>query len=231
MKNFLKSIGNFIATLLSLVTFGMIKLNKSARKEFRVELMRVKLSELNLNLKNNWDKLVNITQEKNVHINKLNKMTKEKTKLMTDLEKARDNNNTDKFNELAMSYKTKDSLVKEQDLIIKTYTEAEKTINENIKLLTQDINKLKYEIDIIEAKQKTYESMKEVNDIMADIHLPNGTDNTTTINEIKNELDDDLIRETTKTEMIRKEIPSLEKTEFNSNEEMDNFLKSIKESE
>lgn len=229
MKKFFNAIGNFIATLLSLVTFGFIKLNKSARKEFRVELMKVKLSECNLNLKNNWDKLVNITQEKNVHSGKLSKMNKEKTKLLAELEKARADGNKAKFNELALTYKTKDSLTKEQEKIINTYSEAEKTINENIKLLTQDINKLKYEIDIIEAKQKTYESMKEVNDIMADIHLPNGTDNSTTINEIKDELDDDLIRETTKSEMIRKELPSLEKTEFNSDEEMDEFLKNIKE--
>lgn len=211
------------------MTFGFIKLNKSARKEFRVELMKVKLSECNLNLKNNWDKLVNITQEKNVHSSKLSRMNKEKTKLLSELEKARADGNKAKFNELALTYKTKDSLTKEQEKIISTYSEAEKTINENIKLLTQDINKLKYEIDIIEAKQKTYESMKEVNDIMADIHLPNGTDNSTTINEIKDELDDDLIRETTKSELIRKELPTLEKTEFNSDEEMDEFLKNIKE--
>lgn len=228
MKNFFNVIGKFVSTLLSLVSFGLIKLNKSARKEFRVELMKVKLNECNLNLKNNWDKLVNVTQEKNVHKSKLSRMEKEKDKLTKDLEKARSNKDNVKFSELAMSFKAKESLIGEQTKIITTYEEAEKTINENIKLLTQDINKLKYEIDIIEAKQKTYESMKEINTIMADIHLPNGTDNTNTIAEIKEELDDDLVRESTKSELIRKELPTLDKVEFNSEEEMDEFLKDIR---
>lgn len=227
MKTLINGIKNIFATILSLLSFGLIKLNKETRKEFRVQLMKVKLNECNANLKTNWDKLVGIAQEKSVHKNKMDKLAKEREKLTKDLQKAREKSDTVKFNELAMSYKAKDSLFKEQEKVVLAYEEAEKTINENIKLLTQDVNKLKYEIDIIEAKQKTYESMKEINNTMADIHLPNGSDNTTAITEIKEELDDDLVRETTKSQLIRKEIPIIETTDFNSVEEMDEFLKNI----
>ena len=227
MKTLINGIKNVFATILSLLSFGLIKLNKETRKEFRVQLMKVKLNECNANLKTNWDKLVGIAQEKSVHKNKMDKLAKEREKLTKDLQKAREKSDTVKFKELAMSYKAKDSLFKEQEKVVLAYEEAEKTINENIKLLTQDVNKLKYEIDIIEAKQKTYESMKEINNTMADIHLPNGSDNTTAITEIKEELDDDLVRETTKSQLILKEIPIIETTDFNSVEEMDEFLKNI----
>lgn len=231
MKTLWNGIVNIFSTIVSLFTFGLIKLNKKARKEFRVELMKVKLAECNTNLKNNWDKLVEITQEKNVNKHKLDKLIKEKSKLVKDLEKARKDGDNVKFSELAMTYKAKESLSQEQAKVITAFEEAEKVINDNIKVLTQEVNKLKFEIEIIEAKQTTYKSMKEINDTMADIHLPNGTDNTTTISEIKDELDNDLIRESTKSEMIRKELPIIDTVEFNSNDEMDGFLKEIYEGE
>lgn len=231
MKTLWNGIANIFSTIVSLFTFGLIKLNKKARKEFRVELMKVKLAECNTNLKNNWDKLVEITQEKNVNKHKLDKLIKEKSKLVKDLEKARKDGDNVKFSELAMTYKAKESLSQEQAKVITAFEEAEKVINDNIKVLTQEVNKLKFEIEIIEAKQTTYKSMKEINDTMADIHLPNGTDNTTTISEIKDELDNDLIRESTKSEMIRKELPIIDTVEFNSNDEMDGFLKEIYEGE
>lgn len=231
MKTLWNGITNIFSTIVSLFTFGLIKLNKKARKEFRVELMKVKLTECNTNLKNNWDKLVEITQEKNVNKHKLDKLIKEKSKLVKDLEKARKDGDNVKFSELAMTYKAKESLSQEQVKVITAFEEAEKVINDNIKVLTQEVNKLKFEIEIIEAKQTTYKSMKEINDTMADIHLPNGTDNTTTISEIKDELDNDLIRESTKSEMIRKELPIIDTVEFNSNDEMDGFLKEIYEGE
>lgn len=231
MKTLWNGITNIFSTIVSLFTFGLIKLNKKARKEFRVELMKVKLAECNTNLKNNWDKLVEITQEKNVNKHKLDKLIKEKSKLVKDLEKARKDGDNVKFSELAMTYKAKESLSQEQVKVITAFEEAEKVINDNIKVLTQEVNKLKFEIEIIEAKQTTYKSMKEINDTMADIHLPNGTDNTTTISEIKDELDNDLIRESTKSEMIRKELPIIDTVEFNSNDEMDGFLKEIYEGE
>ena len=228
MKTLWNSIKNIFSTIVSIFTFGLIKLNKTARKEFRVELMKVKLAECNNNLKTNWDKLVELSQEKAVNQNKLDKLSKEKTKLTKELEKARSDGDNVKFSELAMTYKAKDSLSQEQEKVVKAYEEAEKIINENIKLLTQEVNKMKYEIAIIEAKQSTYNSMKEINNTMADIHLPNGTDNTSTVSEIKEELDNDLIRETTKSEMIRKELPIIDNVEYKSTDEMDEFLKEIK---
>ena len=231
MKTLWNGVKNILSTIVSIFTFGLIKLNKKARKEFRVELMKVKLAECNNNLKTNWDKLVEISQEKNVNKNRLDKLVKEKTKLTEELSKARANNDNVKFSELAMTYKAKESLAQEQEKVITAFEEAEKVINENIRLLTQEVNKLKYEIEIIEAKQMTYKSMKDINNTMADIHLPNGTDNTSTISEIKSELEDDLIRETTKSELIRKEINVIDNVEFKTTDEMDGFLKSIKEGE
>ena len=146
MKTLWNGVKNILSTIVSIFTFGLIKLNKKARKEFRVELMKVKLAECNNNLKTNWDKLVEISQEKNVNKNRLDKLVKEKTKLTEELSKARANNDNVKFSELAMTYKAKESLAQEQEKVITAFEEAEKVINENIRLLTQEVNKLKYEI-------------------------------------------------------------------------------------
>lgn len=228
MKNLIKNFNNIVALFVRIISFGLIKLNKNIRKEYRVELLKVKLNECQMQKKENMDRAIEIAQEKAVHKNNLSKLTKEKKSLVKNLEKYKNENNMDKFNELAIIYKSRDSMINEEEKIIKAYDEAEEALNKNIRYIEQNINKLKCEIDIIEAKQKTYESMKGINDTLESININTDANSAFNVSEIKQELEDDLIRETTKTEIIQKNVPLVEIKEYSTNEEMEEFLKSIK---
>lgn len=146
---------------------------------------------------------------------------------VVELNEAKDSDDVVKFNDMAVRYKTLSSILEEENKVLDAYKNAKEIIESNISVLNTDIRKMKYEIDVIEAKQKTYESLKEVNDVMADIHLPNGTDNTSNINEINAELDDDLTREKTKNEIIKENIPTADIIEYNTKDEMESFLKTV----
>lgn len=58
-KKLTNSLLNLFNTIVSILTFGFIKLNKSIRKEFNVELLKAQLSDFELKRKENYDKLVN----------------------------------------------------------------------------------------------------------------------------------------------------------------------------
>lgn len=62
-KKLTNSLLNLFNTIVSILTFGFIKLNKSIRKEFNVELLKAQLSDFELKRKENYDKLVNEVQE------------------------------------------------------------------------------------------------------------------------------------------------------------------------
>lgn len=229
MKTLFNTFKNIFSTLINLLSFGFIKLNSNIRKEYRVELLRVKLNECNIQKKESMDRVIEISQEKAVHENTLAKLVKQKKSLIKDLEKSRKENDMDKFNELAILYKSKESLIEEENKVLTAYKEADKAITKNIKYIEQNINRLKCEIDVIEAKQKTYESMKGINNTLESINVNMDVNNSYNVNEIKQELENDLIRETTKTEIIQQSVPLVEMKEYSTNEEMDEFLKSIKQ--
>lgn len=76
MKTFVYSIKKLLATVLKLVTFGLVDLNKRLRKSYRVELLKVKLNETKMKLKSSMDKLLDIMAELRVHQNRIEKVDK-----------------------------------------------------------------------------------------------------------------------------------------------------------
>lgn len=77
-KKLTNSLLNLFNTIVSILTFGFIKLNKSIRKEFNVELLKAQLSDFELKRKENYDKLVNEVQEAAVIEKKLQTLNNEK---------------------------------------------------------------------------------------------------------------------------------------------------------
>lgn len=227
MKKFWNGFKNLLNTFLNIISFGLIKINKNLRKEYRVELLKVKLNDTKMKMKESTDKKINIYQEIRVHENKIKRHQEDLDTCVAELNEAKDSDDVAKFNDMAVRYKTLSSILEEENKVLDAYKNAKEIIESNISVLNTDIRKMKYEIDVIEAKQKTYESLKEVNDVMADIHLPNGTDNTSNINEINAELDDDLTREKTKNEIIKENIPTADIIEYNTKDEMESFLKTV----
>lgn len=227
MKKFWNGFKNLLNTFLNIISFGLIKINKNLRKEYRVELLKVKLNDTKMKMKESTDKKISIYQEIRVHENKIKRHQEDLDACVVELNEAKDSDDVVKFNDMAVRYKTLSSILEEENKVLDAYKNAKEIIESNISVLNTDIRKMKYEIDVIEAKQKTYESLKEVNDVMADIHLPNGTDNTSNINEINAELDDDLTREKTKNEIIKENIPTADIIEYNTKDEMESFLKTV----
>lgn len=225
MKTFVYSIKKLLATVLKLATFGLVDLNKRLRKSYRVELLKVKLNETKMKLKSSMDKLLDIMAELRVHQSRIEKLTRIQDTLKDKLHCA--TNDVSVFNDLAAQYKTNESLLTEENKVIEAYENAKTVLENNINLLNADIRKMKYEIEVIEAKQKTYQSLKEINSTMVDIHYPNGTDNSLNLKEVKEELDEDLTRESAKSELIRGDFEVAEPADYHNENEMNEFLRYI----
>ena len=88
-KKLTNSLLNLFNTIVSILTFGFIKLNKSIRKEFNVELLKAQLSDFELKRKENYDKLVNEVQEAAVIEKKLQTLNNEKNNLLKQLDDAK----------------------------------------------------------------------------------------------------------------------------------------------
>ena len=116
MKTFVYSIKKLLATVLKLVTFGLVDLNKRLRKSYRVELLKVKLNETKMKLKSSMDKLLDIMAELRVHQNRIEKLTRIQDTLKDKLHCT--TNDVSVFNDLAAQYKTNESLLTEENKVI-----------------------------------------------------------------------------------------------------------------
>lgn len=56
MKKFWNGFKNLLNTFLNIISFGLIKINKNLRKEYRVELLKVKLNDTKMKMKESTDK-------------------------------------------------------------------------------------------------------------------------------------------------------------------------------
>lgn len=226
MKSLLTSIKSFIMTLTSLLTFGLISADKSLKKAFRVDLLKVKLNELEQTKMQTYDKKIKVHQDVAVIAKDIKNIDKDLVNLKAKLEKAKANNNTAEFSTLALQYKTKETILSSKDETATALETTLSTIENTLKALDRDIVALKSQIEIISAKQDTYETLKSVNEVMGKLHAPIGEDSTI-INDLKNELENDVIRETVKGDILQKDIPQIKVDDFASTEDMDAFLKTI----
>lgn len=227
-KKLTNSLLNLFNTIVSILTFGFIKLNKSIRKEFNVELLKAQLSDFELKRKENYDKLVNEVQEAAVIEKKLQTLNNEKNNLLKQLDDAKNKDDKILFTKLATKLKVKNEIIKSREDALytrkTTISDIEKT-NDNLEL---EIEKTKGKIEIFEAKKENVEVRKESNNIKSTLYLPNGTDSSLNINEINEMYDDEIVRENAKSEFLEQFAPTISNESFTSIEEMEKFLEENK---
>ena len=136
IKKLTNSLMNLLKTISSILTFGFIKMNKSLRKEFNVELLKAQLSEFELKRKENYDKLVNEVQESAVIEKKLQTLNNEKENILKQLNDAKNKDDKVQFTKLATKLKVKNEIIKNNEDVLHTrkttISDIEK-INENLK--------------------------------------------------------------------------------------------------
>lgn len=225
IKNFAKSILNLLGTLLSLLTFGIIKINKSVRREFNVELLKTQLSNMEMNRKENYDKLISRVQDKASTERQLKKLVEEKTNILKELKKAKKDNDTALFTKYAAQLEVKKEIIRCQEDALESYNSAIKNIENTNSQLDLEIEKIKGNIEIINAKKENADIIKENNNIRSKLYMPNGTDNSLNVDEIKEMYDDEVVRENAKSELIEQYMPTISTETFTTQEEMEKFLK------
>lgn len=226
MKTLFNSIKKLLGTLVSVLTFGLIKMNDNLTKNCRVKMLRVKKEDLVLEDKKIFDKTAKLEGDKRVVIKEIYNISKDLTNIKDKLVVARDTNNKVLFTELSNDYKDKDAILQEKNEILTAFEEALGILNNESKVIQKQIKSITRTINKIEAKQATYETIKGVNEVLGD--MKKNTTDKTSVEELVEDLDNDVIRESAKAELIRKDmIVEDEPIEFNNEQEMDEFLKSI----
>ena len=226
MKTLFNSIKKLLGTVVSVLTFGLIKMNDNLTKNCRVKMLRVKKEDLVLEDKKIFDKTAKLEGDKRVVIKEIYNISKDLTNIKDKLVVARDTNNKVLFTELSNDYKDKDAILQEKNEILTAFEEALGILNNESKVIQKQIKSITRTINKIEAKQATYETIKGVNEVLGD--MKKNTTDKTSVEELVEDLDNDVIRESAKAELIRKDmIVEDEPIEFNNEQEMDEFLKSI----
>lgn len=226
MKTLFNSIKKLLGTLVSVLTFGLIKMNDNLTKNCRVKMLRVKKEDLVLEDKKIFDKTAKLEGDKRVVIKEIYNISKDLTNIKDKLVAARDTNNKVLFTELSNDYKDKDAILQEKNEILTAFEEALGILNNESKVIQKQIKSITRTINKIEAKQATYETIKGVNEVLGD--MKKNTTDKTSVEELVEDLDNDVIRESAKAELIRKDmVVEDEPIEFNNEQEMDEFLKSI----
>ena len=226
MKTLFNSIKKLLGTVVSVLTFGLIKMNDNLTKNCRVKMLRVKKEDLVLEDKKIFDKTAKLEGDKRVVIKEIYNISKDLTNIKDKLVVARDTNNKVLFTELSNDYKDKDAILQEKNEILKAFEEALGILDNESKVVKKQIKSITRTINKIEAKQATYETIKGVNEVLGD--MKKNTTDKTSVEELVEDLDNDVIRESAKAELIRKDmIVEDEPIEFNNEQEMDEFLKSI----
>lgn len=226
MKTLFNSIKKLFGTVVSVLTFGLIKMNDNLTKNCRVKMLRVKKEDLVLEDKKIFDKTAKLEGDKRVVIKEIYNISKDLTNIKDKLVVARDTNNKVLFTELSNDYKDKDAILQEKNEILKAFEEALGILDNESKVIKKQIKSITRTINKIEAKQATYETIKGVNEVLGD--MKKNTTDKTSVEELVEDLDNDVIRESAKAELIRKDmIVEDEPIEFNNEQEMDEFLKSI----
>lgn len=226
MKTLFNSIKKLLGTVVSVLTFGLIKMNDNLTKNCRVKMLRVKKEDLVLEDKKIFDKTAKLEGDKRVVIKEIYNISKDLTNIKDKLVVARDTNNKVLFTELSNDYKDKDAILQEKNEILKAFEEALGILDNESKVVKKQIKSITRTINKIEAKQATYETIKGVNEVLGD--MKKNTTDKTSVEELVEDLDNDVIRESAKAELIRKDmVVEDEPIEFNNEQEMDEFLKSI----
>ena len=226
MKTLFNSIKKLLGTVVSVLTFGLIKMNDNLTKNCRVKMLRVKKEDLVLEDKKIFDKIAKLEGDKRVVIKEIYNISKDLTNIKDKLVVARDTNNKVLFTELSNDYKDKDAILQEKNEILTAFEEALGILNNESKVIQKQIKSITRTINKIEAKQATYETIKGVNEVLGD--MKKNTTDKTSVEELVEDLDNDVIRESAKAELIRKDmVVEDEPIEFNNEQEMDEFLKSI----
>ena len=226
MKTLFNSIKKLLGTVVSVLTFGLIKMNDNLTKNCRVKMLRVKKEDLVLEDKKIFDKTAKLEGDKRVVIKEIYNISKDLTNIKDKLVAARDTNNKVLFTELSNDYKDKDAILQEKNEILKAFEEALGILDNESKVVKKQIKSITRTINKIEAKQATYETIKGVNEVLGD--MKKNTTDKTSVEELVEDLDNDVIRESAKAELIRKDmVVEDEPIEFNNEQEMDEFLKSI----
>lgn len=226
MKTLFNSIKKLIGTVVSVLTFGLIKMNDNLTKNCRVKMLRVKKEDLVLEDKKIFDKTAKLEGDKRVVIKEIYNISKDLTNIKDKLVVARDTNDKVLFTELSNDYKDKDAILQEKNEILKAFEEALGILDNESRVIKKQIKSITRTINKIEAKQATYETIKGVNEVLGD--MKKNTTDKTSVEELVEDLDNDVIRESAKAELIRKDmIVEDEPIEFNNEQEMDEFLKSI----
>jgi len=226
MKTLFNSIKKLIGTVVSVLTFGLIKMNDNLTKNCRVKMLRVKKEDLVLEDKKIFDKTAKLEGDKRVVIKEIYNISKDLTNIKDKLVVARDTNDKVLFTELSNDYKDKDAILQEKNEILKAFEEALGILDNESRVIKKQIKSITRTINKIEAKQATYETIKGVNEVLGD--MKKNTTDKTSVEELVEDLDNDVIRESAKAELIRKDmVVEDEPIEFNNEQEMDEFLKSI----
>lgn len=228
IKSLFNHILNIIGTIVSLLTFGIIKLNKTLRAEYQIELLQKKQADFEMKRKENMDSLVEYVANRASYKNKLKKLSTEREQILDNLEKAKDKNDKILFAKYAIQLNTNKAIMNDTNSCLKN---CEDTItrfeNQNLQydLL---IEKQKSDIAIIKSNKDSVEMRKASNKLNRELYMPDGTDNTFNIDEIKEKYQDELIKEEAKSELIEKFVPLVDVNEFSSLEDMEKFIEENK---
>lgn len=232
MKNnsfFGKSLMSLFSTVISVLTFGTIKLNKFIKSEYDIEFLKLKLEQFNMTRRETLEKqLATIEIQSAANYNE-KKIKTNISNVIKKLNKAKENNDTLEFTKLAAQLETLKIQLESCQTDIKSCQGTLDLIEKSLFQLDLMIEKYKGEISIAESYKMNATIKKSMNDVASELYFDSQINDSLSADNVKNYYDEENVKEDARTEFLKRQIPAIETSTFNTAEDMENYLNSLSE--
>lgn len=228
IKLLMKSLFAIFATVISLLTFGTIKLNKWIKSEYDIELLKLQLEKFNMIKRETIEKKLTIAQNKAVAENSKKKLKNSINELTKKLTNAKSKNDTIEFTKLVAQLEPIKVQLEGSENDIKSCEDTLDLIEKSLFQLDLMIEKYKGDINIAESYKTNATIKKNMNDVASNLYFDSQFEDSTSANKIKDYYDEVNVKEDARTEFLKTQIPVIETSTFNTPEDMENYLKKLK---
>ena len=228
IKLLMKSLFAIFATVISLLTFGTIKLNKWIKSEYDIELLKLQLEKFNMIKRETIEKKLTIAQNKAVAENSKKKLKNSINEITKKLTAAKSKNDTIEFTKLVAQLEPIKVQLEGSENDIKSCEDTLDLIEKSLFQLDLMIEKYKGDINIAESYKTNATIKKNMNDVASNLYFDSQFEDSTSANKIKDYYDEVNVKEDARTEFLKTQIPVIETSTFNTPEDMENYLKKLK---
>lgn len=219
----MRIIVSFIKTFFKVIMSFVSKGETKVKKEFGIDIYKATVAELKHKHKEINEDLIDIETEEAYSLQQLDELKATLPSLQRDIQNARKEKDKVKFSKLALELSSLNKKIKAVEEMLSTIRQSKEKVCNYAKSIEIAMKEKEIKLDELQFKDNATKSMQSIQSVISNIGYVEGISE---MKEIEDSINKEFIRANIKTEVLDRNTTSLEAlSSFDTEEEMDNFLK------